>query len=223
MAVYSTDLSRRGPGLLLRDILTGRDPQVEATAAVLAAVSADVVLLIGVDYDHGLAALSALAGRVAAAGADYPHRFALRPNTGMPTDLDLDGDGRLREPEDAQGYGWFSGEGGMAVLSRLAIDSSGARDFSALLWRDLPGALIDGAGLPAEALAVQRLSTTGHWAVPVVLPGGGASWCCWPGMQRRRSSMAPKTAMAAATTMRPGSGACFWTAHCPLRRPRRPL
>ncbi len=173
MAVYSTDLSRRGPGLLLRDILTGRDAQVEATAAVLAAVSADVVLLIGVDYDHGMAALGALAGRVAAAGADYPHRFALRPNTGMPTDLDLDGDGRLREPEDAQGYGWFSGEGGMAVLSRLAIDSGGARDFSALLWRDLPGALIDGAGLPVEALAVQRLSTTGHWAVPVELPGGG--------------------------------------------------
>ncbi len=43
------------------------------------------------------------------------------------------------------------------------------RDFSALLWADLPGALIG----PDPAADIQRLSTTAHWDVPVSLPGGG--------------------------------------------------
>ncbi|WP_343081467.1 endonuclease/exonuclease/phosphatase family protein [Ostreiculturibacter nitratireducens] len=172
IATYNTGLSRRGPGLLLRDILEGRDAQAEAVAEVIAAAHPDVLLLTGIDYDLGLAALSALADRVAANGGDYPHRFAFRPNTGMTTDLDLDGDGRLRGPGDSQGFGAFAGEGGMAVLSRLPIDAAAARDFSDFLWRDLPGALIDGAGLSPEAEAIQRLSTTGHWDIPVILPTG---------------------------------------------------
>lgn len=136
-----------------------------------------MLLLTSVDYDHDLVALSALADAVAAEGADYPYRFALRPNTGRATGLDLDNDGRLGGPGDAQGFGWFAGQGGMAILSRLPILGAEARDFSALLWRDLPGALLPEAGgapFPsAEAQAIQRLSTTGHWAVPVALPGGG--------------------------------------------------
>lgn len=59
----------------------------------------------------------------------------------------------------------------MAVLSRLPIDRAAARDFSAFLWTDLPGHLA--ADLPAAQAAVQRLSTTGHWDVPVITPGGG--------------------------------------------------
>lgn len=172
VATFNTDLSRRGPGLLARDILTGRDPQAEAVAGVIAAVRPDVLLLTGIDYDLGLVALKALGDRVRAAGADYPHLFALRPNTGMVTDLDLDGDGRLRGPGDAQGFGDFAGEAGMALLSRYPVDEAAARDFSGFLWSDLPGALIGGAGLSSEAGAVQRLSTTGHWDIPVILPDG---------------------------------------------------
>jgi hypothetical protein len=138
---------------------------------VVAQTHPDILVLTGFDYDYGLEALGAFAARIAAAGGpDYAHRFALRPNTGMPTGLDLDGDGRLGGPGDAQGFGDFSGEGGMAILSRFPLDP--ATDYSAFLWRDLPGALIDGAGLSPDAAAVQRLSTTGHWAVPVALPDG---------------------------------------------------
>lgn len=171
IATFNAELSRDGPGLLLRDILTESDPQVEAVAAVVARTHPDVLILAGFDYDHGLAALGALAARIAAQdGPDYPHRFALRPNTGMATGLDFDGDGRLGGPGDAQGFGSFSGQGGMAILSRLPLGN--AADYSGFLWRDLPGGLIDGAGLGAEAVALQRLSTTGHWAVPVELPDG---------------------------------------------------
>lgn len=171
MATFNADLTRKGPGLLLRDILTGEDPQVEAAAGVIAAAAPDVILLTGIDYDLDGVALAAFAARIAAAGGGYPHRFTARPNTGMATGLDLDGDGRPGGPGDAQGFGRFAGEGGMAVLSRLPLGQ--AADYSALLWRDLPGNLMAGAGLAEEVAAVQRLSTTGHWAVPVDLPGGG--------------------------------------------------
>ncbi|WP_242500441.1 endonuclease/exonuclease/phosphatase family protein [Tropicimonas sp. IMCC6043] len=142
---------------------------------VIAEVNPDILMLTGFDFDAGLAALGAFADRLAAAGAPYPHRFGLRPNTGMATGLDMDGNGRLGEPRDAQGYGRFAGQGGMALLSRFPIDTSGVRNLSALLWADLPGAelpLAGGAPFPSpEAQAVQRLSTTGHWIVPIRWPG----------------------------------------------------
>jgi hypothetical protein len=172
IATFHAELSREGPGLLLRDILRS-DPQVEAAARVIAHADPDVLVLLGIDYDYGLVALGAFADRVAAAGAIYPYRFALRPNTGRATGLDMDGDGRLGGPRDAQGYGRFAGEGGMAVLSRLPIDADAVRDFSGLLWRDLPGAVLPD-GMAAEVKAVQRLSTTGHWVVPIRLAGGGS-------------------------------------------------
>ena len=171
IATYHAELSRDGPGLLLRDIRR-EDPQVEAAARVVAHADPDVLLLLGIDYDYDLAALAAFADRVAAAGAVYPYRLALRPNTGRATGLDLDGDGRRGGPRDAQGYGRFAGEGGMAVLSRHPIDAAGVRDFSGLLWRDLPGAILPD-GMAAEIQDVQRLSTTGHWDVPIQLAGVG--------------------------------------------------
>lgn len=173
IATYNAGLARKGPGLLLRDILTGTDPQAEAAAAVVAATHPDILVLTGIDYDYGLKALGAFAARILAAGGpDYAHRFAFRPNTGMATGLDLDGDSLLGGPGDAQGFGEFAGQGGMAILSRFPVETEKAQDYSAFLWRDLPGNLIAGAGLSDETAAIQRLSTTGHWAVPVKLPGG---------------------------------------------------
>lgn len=174
VAFYATELGRDGPGLLFRDIRSGTDPQAEAVAAVIAAAGPDVIALSGIDHDADLRAVAALADRIAAAGGGpYPHAFALPPNSGVQTGIDLDGDGRAGGPGDAQGWGRFAGAGALAVLSRLPVAAEEAIDLSALLWADLPGSLIDGAALSPEAVAVQRLSSTGHWQVPVVLPGGG--------------------------------------------------
>jgi hypothetical protein len=159
-------LSRDGPGLLLRDILAEED-DVAAAIQVLARVRPDVILLTGFDYDLGGAALAAFAALAGEAGADYPHRFAFAPNAGLATGLDLDGDGRTGGPRDAQGYGEFAGQGGMALLSRLPLDAAAHRDFSAFLWRDLPGAIP-----PADTAAGQRLSSVGHWDLALVLPDG---------------------------------------------------
>ncbi|MFT7057729.1 MAG: hypothetical protein ACJASV_000228 [Pseudorhodobacter sp.] len=171
IATYNAELSRRGPGQLLRDIVTGKDPQITAVIKVLSQLDADVLALTNFDYDYDSVALSALAEALGQAGTPYPYRFALRPNTGWPTGLDLDGDGKLGGPRDAQGFGYFSGQGGMAVLSRMPINTEAVRDFSGFLWRDLPGALLpDGMTLAAQD--IQRLSTTGHWEVPVLLAEG---------------------------------------------------
>lgn len=88
----------------------------------------------------------------------------------------MDGDGRLGGPRDAQGYGRFSGQGGMAILSRFPIKVNDVNDLSSLRWMDMPDPLlpeVDGAPFPSEdALAAQRLSTTGHWIVPIEAPSG---------------------------------------------------
>lgn len=155
----------------MQDIAEGKDAQVAAAGDVIVALDADILWLTGIDHDSGEAALSALAAALERKGARFPYRMALRPNTGVQTGLDLDGDGQRGGPGDAQGFGRFSGEGAMAVLSRLPIDRAAVRDFSGLLWADLPGNIAP--DLPPEQKAVQRLSTTGHWEVPVILPGGG--------------------------------------------------
>ncbi len=170
------NLSRRGPGLLLRDLRNG-DPAAQTIAQVIVHVAPDVLLLTKFDYDHGLVALDSFADLLRRHGLDLPHGFALRPNSGMQTGLDMVGDRRLNTPDDAQGYGSFAGAGGMALLSRLPVDRGAVRDFSAFLWRDLPGARLpraNGRLFPsAEVFEIQRLSTTGHWAVPLILPDGG--------------------------------------------------
>jgi hypothetical protein len=163
LAFFHTELSRDGPGILLRDILSGEDAQVGAVARVVQTARPDVIVLAGVDWDLEGHALAALADAI----GGFPHRYAGRPNRGLDGGADLDGDGRLGGPGDAVGYGEFSGQEGLAVLSRFPIDRTGLRDFTGFRWRHLPGALV----LP-EMPADMRLSTTAHWVVPVEMPGG---------------------------------------------------
>lgn len=168
LATYHTSLSDRGPGLILRDIERMED-LVEAIVAVILEVRPDILALQDLDYDaHGLA-LEALAEALATRGLDYPYRIALRPNTGRLTGHDLDGDGRADGPRDAHGYGRFSGQGGMALLSRYPLGT--VQDFSDMLWRDLPGSTAEGV-TPEAALPILRLHTVGAWDVEVLTPNG---------------------------------------------------
>ncbi|WP_261196287.1 endonuclease/exonuclease/phosphatase family protein [Pseudoruegeria sp. SHC-113] len=168
IATYSSELTRRGPGLLLRDILSRKDPQIEATLAVLLATRPDVLLLTDFDQDPDSLAAQALAQRLAEAGLALPHVYTGPSPRGMPSGLDLDGDGRLGEPEDSIGFGQFPGNGGMAVLSRFPF-LPGARDLSGVMWSALPGNLRADV---AQKVADQPLSSSGHWIVPLDLPGG---------------------------------------------------
>ncbi len=149
---------------MLQAVRSRADAQVQAVVTVLARLDADVVVLTGVDYDYGQSAITALAADLKEAGHPYPFALALRPNTGVQTGLDLDGNGKTGQARDAQGYGRFAGQGGMAILSRYPLGDP--RDFSGLLWRDLPGANLP-TDMTEAARAVQLLSTSGHFDVPL--------------------------------------------------------
>ncbi|WP_425288678.1 endonuclease/exonuclease/phosphatase family protein [Shimia haliotis] len=160
---------------MLRDLLRG-DDQARAAAQVVSHVAPDILVLQGVDYDAELRTLTALREVIGTVGWRFPHVFALPPNTGVQTGLDMNGDGRLGGPADAQGYGRFRGADGMAILSKWPIILSEVQDHSDLLWRALPRADLpkrDGTPFPSEAAqASQRLSSVGHWVVPIAHPDG---------------------------------------------------
>jgi hypothetical protein len=177
VATWNVELNRDGPGLLLRDLLANKDPQIEAVFEVLTATRPDVLALQGFDYDFESMALQTFGLKLQGAGLDYPYLLALPTNRGLMTDLDLNGDGRTGRAADAQGYGRFYGQGAMAILSRVPIAMGDVQDFTPLLWRDLPGALLprhkDGTPFPSpDAQSIQRLPSSGHWAVPLHLPDG---------------------------------------------------
>lgn len=168
IAVFDTELSRDGPGLLYRDLVREKDDQIAAVLDVIQTVDPDILLLLGMDWDHDGRALGAMQDLLARRGIRYSDSLSFMPNTGLPTDHDMDGDGRKGDPEDAQSFGHFTGQNGMALLSKHALTR--AVDLSATLWADVPDATppvhSDGSLFPSDdAFAAQRLPTTGLWLV----------------------------------------------------------
>jgi len=96
-------------------------------------------------------------------------------NTGVDTQIDLNGDKRVGTGDDAFGYGRFPGQYGMAVLSMHPIDTEKVRTFQKFLWKDMPGAMLPadpktGKGFYSdEAIRIFRLSSKSHWDVPVTV------------------------------------------------------
>ncbi len=180
IATFNAALSRRNPGELVQDLRLGDQAktatQIAAVVEIIQLVRPDVLLVNEIDHDpRGLAVdllrESLSTGRGDAAGIDYPHVFTAPPNTGIASGFDLDGDGRQSGPKDAFGFGYFEGQYGMAILSRLPLDTASIRTFQMLRWADMPGNLIP-AEFYGEAAGTLRLSSKSHWDVPVLLPDG---------------------------------------------------
>ncbi|MEM1201688.1 MAG: endonuclease/exonuclease/phosphatase family protein [Acidobacteriota bacterium] len=161
----------------------GAHPQLLAAAEILQRVRPDIVLINEIDYDPERDAVRRFQDRYLAVpqgGQDpirYPHVVYEPVNTGVPSGLDLSGDGDADDPEDAWGFGRYPGQYGMAVLSRFETDSEALRTFQMLRWSSLPGHLMpDGReGRPAwygpEAADRLRLSSKSHWDVSVRIGG----------------------------------------------------
>lgn len=173
---FHTELTRTGPGLMLRDLLAGKDPQVQAVIDVVVETRPDILVIWGLDWDLDNLGLNALISALEEAGSPLIHGFTRQPNRGIPTGFDLDGNGQSDNAEDAQSYGEFTGQNGLAVLSRWPVATGDVQDFTQMLWRDLPGALLPWPGMPDGVEAVLRLSSTAHWLVPVDTPEQGRVW-----------------------------------------------
>lgn len=120
---------------------------------------------------RGGAALTAFSRALA---APYSYSFAIVPNAGQQTGLDLDGNGFTGDARDAMGYGRFLGDGGMVVLSRFPILSD-VTDLSGTRWQHVPQSRMpmrDGAPFPSQDVHdMLYVSSTGHWMVPIGING----------------------------------------------------
>lgn len=189
VATYNTSLYDEAAGGLIRRLENG-DGNARKIAAVLQRVRPDLVLLNEFDFDAGHRAADLFQRdylEVAQAGGGEALRYAYRHlapvNTGVPSGLDLDRDGRAggkgrARGNDAWGYGLHPGQYGMLVLSRYPIDAAQVRTFQLLKWSALPGArqprdpASGAAWYPPAIWSQLRLSSKSHWDVPVRTPRG---------------------------------------------------
>jgi hypothetical protein len=165
-ATFNASLNRAEAGGLRANLSTPDDPQARLVADAIQEVRPDVLLLN--EFDHDPAALEAFRRHYLATGADpidYPHAFTAPVNTGVPSGLDLNGDGRIGGPDDALGFGAFPGQYGMVVLSRYPLGD--VRTFRDFRWKDLPGNRIPPGFYSPDELDRLPLSSKSHWDVPV--------------------------------------------------------
>ncbi len=184
VATFNVSLNRRDAGELLSDLSKGSQ-QARQVAAILRTVRPDVVLLNEFDFDESGEALrvfqqqylEADPGPGSVAPLKYPHSFTALVNTGVPSGVDFNNDGKTDGPTDALGFGWFPGQYGMVILSRFPIDRNSVRTFRRLLWKNLPAAAV-----PVDPVSGKRwystsawntlpLSSKSHWDVPVIVAG----------------------------------------------------
>ena len=113
-------------------------------------------------------------------GTAWPMKFhySAPSNTGTPSGMDLDNNGRDTDPNDAFGFGRFPGQYGMAVFSRFEIATSDVVTLKDFLWSKLPGALRPtdpktGKSYYSDATWEKlRLSSKSFWDVPIRTPKG---------------------------------------------------
>src|SRR5688572_22205275 len=181
IATFNSSLNRSAAGELLRDLSTPGAAQPRAVAEIIQRVRPDILLLQEFDHDAAGASLAAFRTNYlerAQGGAEplhFEYSYFAESNTGQPSGLDLNNDGKVEGGQDALGFGEFPGQYAMVLLSRFPIDAKNARTFRKFLWKDMPGAKLpddSATAAPAdwyspEELAVLPLSSKSHWDVPV--------------------------------------------------------
>ena len=187
-ATFNVAMNRPEAGQLVRDLETKDNPQALQIAEIIQRVRPDVILLNEFDLDasHKAADLFQRHYLEVSQNNQEPIKFAYRflaaVNTGVASDHDLDNDGETDGPGDAFGFGEFSGQFGMLVLSKLPIDMDKARTFQKFLWRDMPNALLpETDGVPyfsAAETEILRLSSKSHWDLPIDVGDGAIHFLC---------------------------------------------
>jgi len=177
-ATFNIAMGLDGEGQLYRRLERGDDPNLVRIAEILQRVRPDVLLLNEFDHRPGSARLLvenylqiSQSGQKA---LHYRYAFSAPVNTGEDSGMDLNGNGRTGDPEDAWGYGRFPGQYGMLVLSRFPIETGRVRTFRQFLWKDMPGALrprtpTGESFYPDETWAQLRLSSKSHWDLPLTV------------------------------------------------------
>ncbi|MCF6225780.1 MAG: endonuclease/exonuclease/phosphatase family protein [Xanthomonadales bacterium] len=183
IATYNIASGLRNAGDLEQKLRQKNDPKLIKIAAIIQHVRADILLLNEFDYQVG-AQLGKLfqqnylsQAQLGQAAIDYPYTYSNSVNTGINSGLDLNGDGKTNGPADAWGFGFFTGQYGMQILSRYPIDTAAIRSFQKLKWASMPQALqpidpnTNKPWYPTEVWNELRLSSKSHWDVPITIAG----------------------------------------------------
>jgi hypothetical protein len=180
IATYNASLYGKASGQTRQRLANGMDRQAEQIAAIVQTVRPDVLLINEIDYDSDGETARLLSEKFFARSQgerepiEYPYIYAVRSNTGIDSELDLNNNDRRGEPNDAWGYGVYPGQYSMAIFSRLPIVRDEIRTFQQFLWKDLPAALrpIDPASKQPyyddDVWNRLRLSSKNHVDLPVL-------------------------------------------------------
>jgi len=182
VATYNSSLND-DKGELIAHLRAG-DANASRIAAVIQRNHPDLLLLNEFDYDEAGEAADLFQHEyleVSQHGQPpiaYPYRYLAPVNTGVPSGMDLDHDGKAGGPDDAWGFGRHPGQYGMLVLSKYPIDAARARTFQMLKWSAMPGAKspVDPKTgkdwYSPQVWSQLRLSSKSHWDLPVKTPIG---------------------------------------------------
>lgn len=183
-ATFNVSLNRTAEGELADHLMAGNHEQISSIAAIIRHVQPDVILLNEFDFagERAIAAVEHFQTNYLSKPIDglkpieYGYAYTGPVNTGIPSGLDLDGNGKSNDPTDCFGFGRYPGQYGMVVLSRFPLGQ--ARTFQKFLWKDMPQALLpvnpnnQQQYYSDDILQVFRLSSKSHWDIPVKTPQG---------------------------------------------------
>ncbi len=181
IATVNASLYRDEAGKLVEELQKGDSAQAHAFASILQSIRPDIVLINEIDYDEAQATVTALRDlylHVAHGNLKplaYPHLYTAPVNTGVDSKLDLNGNHKVGEPDDAWGYGKYEGQYGMVIFSTYPIDLKEVRTFQLLRWSEMPGAKRPVDPKTSESFYTNaiwnqlRLSSKSHWDVPIIV------------------------------------------------------
>ena len=178
VATFNCFLNRSSEGEIVTDLVSGTDEQIQKVAEIIQRTNPDMILLNEFDYVADGTAVELLkqnyleVSQNGAAPIEFPYVYIAESNTGIPTGYDLNNDGSTASGgDDCYGYGDFYGQYGMALLSKLPIDTGNIRTFQKFLWKDMPDNVMPTDYYDEAEQDIFRLSSKSHWDVPVEVDG----------------------------------------------------
>ncbi|MBQ4800450.1 endonuclease/exonuclease/phosphatase family protein [Pseudoalteromonas sp. MMG006] len=164
----------------LVNALNANHQQIKNIAEIIQRVRPDIILLNEFDYipkEQGIEYFKKHYLNVSQnnqQAIDFPYSFIAPVNTGLATNFDLDNDGKSTGiMGDAQGFGFFEGHYGMAILSKYPIDFEKVRTLQKFKYKDMPHAQMPTDPKTGEnwynknEWQALRLSSKSFWDLPV--------------------------------------------------------
>jgi len=164
----------------LVNALKANHQQIKNIAEIIQRVRPDIILLNEFDYipkEQGIEYFNQHylnVGQQKQAAINYPYSYIAPVNTGLATEFDLDNDGKKNGVMgDAQGFGFFEGHYGMAILSKYPINFDKVRTLQTFKYKDMPNAqmpVMPKTGenwYNAQEWQTLRLSSKSFWDLPI--------------------------------------------------------